>query len=112
MSFGYEGICRKQLEDEVMVVYSYTGENWNDEGKSRSGDDQLQDGMFSIMKRTVSDSIEECLAAGHIVIDRECKNAFRKGQQTSDYIALMLLRKVILFYEKNGVYPEREAFVQ
>lgn len=112
MSLGYMGICQKQLEDEVMVVYSYAGENQNDEGKSRRGDAQLQDGMFSIKKGFVGGSIEESMTAGHIVVDCECKNAFRKGQQTSDYIAWMLVRKVIRFHEKEGVYPEIESFIQ
>ena len=28
--------CKKELEDDEIVVYSYSGENWNDGGKSKS----------------------------------------------------------------------------
>lgn len=50
MSLGYIGICRKVAEDDYIVIYSYTGENWNDGGKSKHGDSQLQDGLFTIYK--------------------------------------------------------------
>lgn len=50
MSLGYTGICKKVAEDDHIVIYSYAGENWNDGGKSKHGDLQLQDGMFTIMR--------------------------------------------------------------
>lgn len=33
--FGYIGLCKKILEDEELVIYSYAGENWSDGGKSK-----------------------------------------------------------------------------
>ena len=35
MSLGYTGMCKKELEDDELVIYSYSGENWNDNGKSK-----------------------------------------------------------------------------
>lgn len=50
MSLGYTGMCKKELEDDEIVIYSYAGENWNDDGKSKSGDSLLCDGSFIIHK--------------------------------------------------------------
>ena len=61
MSLGYIGICKKVAEDDSIVIYSYAGENWNDDGKSKRGDSQLQDGMFTIYKDSVCIDIESCM---------------------------------------------------
>lgn len=55
MSLGYTGMCKKELEDDEVVIYSYSGENWNDGGKSKNGDSLLCDGRFTIYK----DCLEE-----------------------------------------------------
>ena len=58
MSLGYTGICHKVAEDEHIVIYTYAGENWNDGGKSKLGDSQLQDGIFTIQKDSFCANLE------------------------------------------------------
>lgn len=50
MSIGYVGKCRIEIEDDEVAIYSYSGENWNDGGKSQRGDRELYDGSFIIYK--------------------------------------------------------------
>ncbi len=112
MSLGYTGMCKKVAEDECLVIYSYAGENWNDGVKSKSGDCQLQDGMFTIHKDDFCEDIERCIQIGIIKIDRECKNAFCKSGVPCDYIAWRLLRRLYIAYEQNGLFSETATFIQ
>ena len=48
MSLGYTRMCKKELDDDEIVIYSYSGENWNDGGKSKSGDSLLYDAQNKI----------------------------------------------------------------
>ena len=110
MSLGYCGVCIKQEESEDKVRYSYSGENWNDGGKSKSGDCKLQDGIFVIYKSNLSD-MEICIESG-VVVEKECKNAFKRYTGNSmDYIAFRLLNKIIDAFQRDGVFPDREAFI-
>lgn len=54
MSLGIAGVCKKYLEDDGVVIHTHAGENWNDRGKSKSGDAQLQNGIMLIDKRGLS----------------------------------------------------------
>jgi len=112
MSLGYTGICKKVAEDDHLVIYSYAGENWNDGGKSKHGDSQLQDGMFTICKDLVFMGIESCMQSGRIKIDCECKNAFQRPGVTVDYIAWMLLNHIFAYYKKNDQFPAQTSFIQ
>lgn len=112
MSLGYIGICRKVAEDDYIVMYSYAGENWNDGGKSKHGDSQLQDGLFTIRKDTFSDNLNHCLQTGTVKIDQACKNAFQKSDISCDYIAWRLLRHILKDYQRNLSFPEKASFIQ
>ena len=112
MSLGYTGICKKVAEDNYIVIYSYAGENWNDGGKSKRGDSQLQDGMFTIYKDAFCSDLERCVQSGNIKIDRECKNAFHRPGVSCEYIVWKLLNHIFAYYEKNNHFPAQEAFVQ
>ena len=137
MSLGYVGICRKAAEDDEMTIYTYAGENWND-GRSQSGDALLQDGVIVICKRCLEEpeinthirrrpsgrkytevkrithvpSLGTHLKNGDIVIEKECKNAFRKPSYAPvDYIALRLLYRIFKAYQETGELPEKEMFI-
>ena len=112
MSLGYTGMCKLLMEDESFAVYSYAGENWNDDGKSISGDSALQDGMFTINKSHTVTDVADGLKFGAITINRECKTAFRRPDIPCDYIAWRLLVHILDCYKKNGYFPEKDAFTQ
>lgn len=141
MSLGYCGMCLKVMEDDEAVVYSYAGENWNDGGKSKSGDSLLQDGIIFIYKRCLEEpeihskvrrtssgrkklitkrithipSICAHVNSGDIIVEKECKNAFQRPLFESmplDYIAYRLLIHIFTRYQEYGVLPEKEAFIQ
>ena len=139
MSFGYTGMCRKEFEDDKLVIYSYSGENWNDCGKSKSGDSLLYDGVFIIHKRCLEEpeihtklkrfpsgrkklvekrilhcpDIYKHIADRKIIIEKVCKNAFKIHSETLiDYIAYMLLIHVFEKYQENGFLVETGSFIQ
>ena len=112
MSLGYIGICKKVAEDDSVVIYSYAGENWNDDGKSKRGDSQLQDGMFTIYKGSFCTDVGRHVQLGGIEIDRECKNAFQRPGIAVDHIARMLLNHIFTYYKKNNHFPAQESFIQ
>ena len=138
MSLGYRGFCKKVLEDDDLVFYTYGGENWNLE-HSTWGDINLQDGLFCIYKQCLEEpethiktkrlpssrkkrvtrrishfpSIIDQLQKGNIVIEKECKNAFRKPSTSPiDYIAYRLLIHIFWRYQTDGKLPESESFIQ
>ena len=49
MSLGYCGKCKLIEQNDVIVRYAYSGENWND-NNSLSGDIDLLDGIICIFK--------------------------------------------------------------
>ena len=112
MSLGYIGICKKVAEDDHIVIYSYAGENWNDGGKSKPRDSQLQDGMFTVYKGSFCVNIESAMQSGGIKIDRECKNAFQRPGVAVDYIAWRLLSHIFTYYRKNNQFPFQASFIQ
>ena len=120
MSLGYVGKCNKISEDEKIVIYSYAGENWNDNGKSKQGDRFLQDGRFIIYKECLEIkkahiTVTKHIIDGKIIIEKECKNAFRRDiceNISIDYIAYILLTNIFKKYQEEGNLPETEAFIQ
>ena len=112
MSLGCTGMCKLLTEDDSLVVYSYAGENWNDNGKSKHGDAVLQDGMFTINKSNTITDIADGLKSGVITINRECKNAFHRPDIPCDYIAWRLLVHILYCYKRKGYFPEEDAFIQ
>ena len=140
MSLGYCGKCMLIDEDNGMAIYSYSGENWNDEGVSKSGDIKLQDGVIiinkccleepeihrkllkmpsgkkrMIEKRIIcSPSIAKHIHDGNIIIEKPCKNDFARDGYSSIkyYLAYHLLYKIFETYQKEGKLPDFEVFVQ
>lgn len=112
MSLGYIGICQKHTEDDTAVIYTYSGENWNDGGKSKHGDRYLQDGIIFIDKTKLTHDWEKSLLDNSIYLDRECKNAFHRNNIAIDYIAWRLLCKIFKILQTEGYFPEHEAFIQ
>jgi hypothetical protein len=139
MSLGYTGMCKKELEDDEIVIYSYSGENWNDGGKSKSGDSLLLDGSFVIHKDCLEEPeihtklkkmpsgrkkvIEKrithtprlsiYLETKKVYVEKECKNAFRRGATMPiDYIAYRLILHLFERYQVDGELPEIERFIQ
>ena len=112
MSLGYIGICQKYSEDDTAVIYTYSGENWNDGGQSKHGDRYLQDGIIFIDKAKLTHDWKQILLDKSIYLDRKCKNAFYKNGIPFDYLAWRLLRKILdYFYTKNS-FPDQEMFIQ
>lgn len=112
MSLGYTGICHKVAEDEHIVIYTYAGENWNDGGKSKLGDSQLQDGIFTIQKDSFCANLERSVQTKSVEIKQECKNAFRKANIPCDYIAWRLLNHIFDYTKTNHLFPDRISFIQ
>lgn len=141
MSLGYTGYCKLLSLNGTSATYQYSGENWNDGGKSKSGDSLLLDGTFTIKLSSLKEpeiheklkkmpsgrkkmlvkriphtvGVCEKYLAGDITIDRECKNAFVRGGTSSvkmDYIALGLLYKIYEGYQITGKLPETMGFTQ
>lgn len=139
MSLGYIGMCKKELEDDEIAIYSYAGENWNDGRKSKSGDSFLCDGSFIIYKECLEETeihrkfkkmpsgrkkiiekriphapdIIEYVNDKRIIVEKECKNAFRCGETIPiDYIAYLLILHVIERYQLDGELHEKESFIQ
>jgi hypothetical protein len=112
MSLGYIGICQKYSEDDTAVIYTYSGENWNDGGQSKHGDRYLQDGIIFIDKAKLTHDWKQILLDKSIYLDRECKNAFHRNNIAIDYIAWRLLCKIFKILQTEGYFPEHEAFIQ
>ena len=142
MSLGYTGYCKLYIRDDSQAVYKYSGENWNDGGKSKDGDRLLLDGLFTInlssleepeihekvkrfpsgRKKKVIKRITHVVSAykkyddGDIVIDKKCKNAFVGGRVAPalemDYIANKLIQNIYEEYQRTGEIPEVASFIQ
>ena len=139
LSLGYCGKCKLIYQDDNIIRYAYSGENWNDD-KSISGDIDLLDGVICIYKKCLEEpevhikvkksssgkkhtyekrvvhtpSIGMHIANREIIIEKKCKNEFKR-YITSDndcYLAGKLLIKIFEAYQKNGKVPETEAFIQ
>jgi hypothetical protein len=122
MSLGFCGQCVLLEETDKTVAYTYSGENWNEPDK-KSGK-ELQDGLLEIhksafcgltkanYKATYIDKVYRAIEKGDIEIIIECKNAFHRGEEPIDYIAMRLILHIFECYGRNGKLPNNEAFIQ
>lgn len=139
MSLGYCGKCKLIYQDDNIVRYAYSGENWNDK-KSVSGDINLLDGVICIYKKCLEEpeihikvkkfpsgrkrtyekriihtpSIGKHIAEGEIVVEKKCKNEFQRMKESINdcYLASKLLNHIFEEYQKDGSVPEEVAFIQ
>ena len=138
MSLGYCGKCKIIEQSEEIVIYGYSGENWNNP-ESKDGDRNLLDGRICIYKRCLeepeihvktkrmkngrktiyekriihSPSISEHIINNDIIIEKRCKNEFSRSLGTQeDYIALILLFDIFREYQSKGSLPQEVAFIQ
>ena len=139
MSLGYEGTCKLVIQDEEVAVYAYSGANINDNYEFRKAHILDYDGEILIYKRCLEEpeihtkikrrpsgrkyeevkrithfpSIVEHIKNGDVVIEKECFNAFRRYDNMDvDYIAYRLILKIFMYYQENGILPEKEVFIQ
>jgi len=125
MSLGYIGCCKKYIEDENQVYYLYSGSNWNNPDNKKEAE-KAYDGIFYIMKNPVKQMITlpiiqisyidiafQAIKNGSALIEKECKNAFRRYSKIDiDYIGFTLIKCVFKQYLRDGIYPESDAFIQ
>jgi len=139
MSLGYEGVCKLVDQDDELVIYAYSGANYNENYEEQKLHRLDYDGVIMIHKRCLEEpeiqrkmkrrpsgrkfesvkrivlfpNISDHIKNGDIVIEKECHNAFRRYSTMSvDYIAHLLLIKIFEFYQENGRLPEKEGFIQ
>jgi len=118
MSLGYIGYCKKETEDNTAVIYTYSGADWNNRQRDRSAD-MAYDGELFISKNilnytkgeTKNSWIFAALKNGDVVIN-PCKNAVFRFKENIDYIALRCLYSISKHVYSDGVFPEKEAFIQ
>ena len=132
MSLGYGGSCKKELEDENMIIYSYSSYNLNEE--QFRNPDRIYDGTITINKSCLiepeihekikrmpsgrkklivkriprSIDISEMIAQGQIQIENS-KNTW-KMHQGIDYIAINLCRMICHEYQLNCILPEKCSY--
>lgn len=132
MSLGYGGTCKKELEDENMVIYSYSSYNLNEEQFRNPG--RIYDGTITInkscliepeihekikrmpsgrkkliVKRIPKDiDISEMIEQGQLQIENS--NNTWKTLQDFDYIAISLCRLIFREYQLNGSLPEKCSY--
>ena len=132
MSLGYGGSCKRELEDENMVIYSYSSYNLNEEQFRNS--DRIYDGTITInkscliepeihekikrmpsgrkkliVKRIPKDiDISEMIEQGQLQIENS--NNTWKTLQGFDYIAISLCRLIFREYQLNGSLPEKCSY--
>lgn len=139
MSLGYCGKCKLVYQDDEIARYAYARENWND-NESVAGDMNLLDGVIAIYKKCLEEpeihikkkktasgkkvtyekriihtpSIGMHIEDGNIVIEKKCKNEFNRSESNDVkcYLAYRLLVKIFEAYQKDGVLPSEECFLQ
>lgn len=136
MSLGYVGHARLEAEDTEIVIYSYTGENWNVQDEAvrkrlesavgqltidkscliepelRSKVKKMSNGRKKLAEKKIVrlPDISELISDGSIVVDELCGI----DAEASDYrpcIYMRLLRIIFESYQLNGRLPEMEGFV-
>ena len=122
MSLGFCGKCVLFEETDKTVAYTYSGENWNEPDKMSGRD--LLDGLFEIRKSAFSgltkanakaiciDKVYQAIEDGDIQILIACKNAFHRGKEPMDHIALLLILHIFEFYGQNAKFPLQDSFIQ
>lgn len=138
MSLGYGGVCRKALEDEGTVIYTYRGENLNLPKGERERFAAIE-GMFTIQKSTLEEPeihekvvrrpngrkglvrkkithlphIDGHIEDGTVQVDELCGvDVAFKESGTYPRCALILITKVFERYMEDGILPDKEGFVQ
>lgn len=124
MSLGYIGYCKKVLEDDTVVFYTYSGADWNNPNRDCNAE-MAYDGELSINKnifeqaRTKSKQQTEyigwaysAIESGDAIVVRPCKNAFTRGSIKIDYIAHCCFLNIFERVYHDGVFPEKEGFIQ
>jgi len=124
MSLGYIGYCRKSLEDENIVYYEYSGADWNNPDNDLESE-MAYDGEICISKNILEQTRTKAkqqteyinwtynaIENGDANIILPCKNAFTRGTDKIDYIARHCLLKIFKRAYHDGVFPEKEAFIQ
>ena len=132
MSLGYGGTCKKELEDENMVIYSYSSYNLNEEQFRNPG--RIYDGTITINKSCLIEpeihekikrmpsgrkklivkripkgiDISEMIEQGQLQIENS--NNTWKTLQGFDYIAISLCRLIFREYQLNGSLPEKCSY--
>lgn len=133
MSIGYSGLCKKYIEDDNYVIYTYSALNLNIE---YPGNLDLQDGKIYIDKTAlphpiihiknikkpngrkqkikkiipISFDLEELLITGNIKIEpskTDFKNPF---YNLDNYIAHMLTRTIIDKYQLEGFFDDKYSY--
>jgi hypothetical protein len=103
MSMGYYANCRLYKEDIDVIIYQYSGENWNRE--FNKGDAVLYDGFIIIKKDfDYTMSVSDLFLHGYIKV-KPCKNEFQKGY-IPYYFAFALVNKLFKGLEDFGYYLE------
>ena len=136
MSLGYEGVCKLVDQDDEIAIYVYIGADIDCKTQIAYRFDL--DGVITIYKRCLEEpeihtrikrrpsgkkyesikrithipDISKHLNNGDVIIEKECKNACRRGNMKTDYIAYRLLMKIFIYYQENGILPEHEMFMQ
>ena len=138
MSLGYAGFCRKELEDEETIIYSYRGENWNLPEELREKLEPIE-GMFTIQKSALEEpeihekvvrkpngrkklvrkkvmhfpDVPGHIEEGTVTIDKLCgvDTAYLKPNPFPRCVR-ELLYIILERYMRDGVIPDEEAFIQ
>lgn len=138
MSLGYGGVCRKALEDEETVIYTYRGENLNLPRGERERVEAIE-GMFTIQKSALEEpeihekvvrgpngrkrlvrkkithfpNICAHIEDGTVKVDELCGvDVAFKEQGMHPRCASILLGRVFQRYMEDGVLPDKEGFIQ
>ena len=124
MSLGYIGYCKKTVEDDLTVCYSYSGGNWSLPTNDKSAE-LAYDGNFAIDKSVLRwepakpREQTEYITWTHVAIENnlaviitECKNGFYMCGFNFDYIALRLLYHIFETLHNTGEFPEEAVFIQ
>lgn len=130
MSLGYGADCRKVAEDKKTLIYEYSVYNLNEMGYENSM--VLYDGMIFIDKSAfiepevhtkrkrqpsgkkimVSKTVInydipcEALLKDKSIIIENCSNAWSFTEDGIDHMAIRLVYKLFIDYQKQGVFPE------
>ena len=138
MSLGYGGVCRKALEDEETVIYTYRGENLNLPRGERERAEAIE-GMFTIQKSALEEpeihekvvrgpngrkrlvrkkithfpNVYAHIEDGTVRVDELCGvDVAFKEQGMHPRCASILLDRVFQRYMEDGVLPDKEGFIQ
>jgi hypothetical protein len=133
MSLGYGGVCRKALEDEETVIYTYRGENLNLPKDERERVEAIE-GMFTIQKSALEEPeihekvvrgpngrkrlvrkkithfphIDEHIEDGTVKVDELCGVDVAFGEQgMHPRCALILITKFFERYMEDGVLSDK-----